>query len=140
MVVSTCSHASSFKKNGTDRHGIQRYKCCLCGKRWSAKNPNRLGDMRIDLRLAEMIIKCLCEGNSVRATARLTNTDPHTVIDLTVLVGNLCERYMANRIKNVPVDDVQADEIWQYIFCKQYTARLKKVCRWRRGFLLLHGD
>jgi IS1 family transposase len=33
---------------------------------------------------------------------------------------------MARTIKNVPVDDVQADEIWQFIYCKQYTARQEK--------------
>jgi transposase-like protein/IS1 family transposase len=125
MVVSSCDHRS-YKKNGLDRHGIQRYKCCLCGKRWSDEKAKPLRTMRIGMELAERIVKCLCEGNSVRGTARLTGTDPHTIIDLLLLVGRKCEEWMARTIKDVHVDDVQMDEIWQFIFCKRYTAKNSK--------------
>jgi len=84
-----------------------------------------LSGMRLDPYQAEMIIKCLCEGMSVRATARLTDTDPHTVIDLMVLVGERCKRFLEEDIREICVEDVQIDEVWQFIFCKQKTKQRK---------------
>jgi IS1 family transposase len=43
-----------------------------------------------------------------------------------VMVGERCEAYMNENIKGVHVDDVQCDEIWQYIFCKAATAEREK--------------
>ena len=42
-----------------------------------------------------------------------------------LLVGNRCKQYMELNLRNVPVEDVQADEAWQHIFCKERTAKLK---------------
>src|ERR1700690_939901 len=106
MVIQSCQHDQS-KKFGKDRYGNQRHRCILCGKVWNDVPAKLLGTMRLDLRVAEMVIKCLCEGNSVRATARLCNVDPHTVIDLGNTVGRACEKYMARHFKDVHVDEVQ---------------------------------
>jgi len=70
-------------------------------------------------------MKCtvtLCEGMSIRSTSRITDTDQKTIMDLLVIVGERCEAFMAEKIKGVPVDDVQVDEIWGYVFCKAATA------------------
>ncbi|HZZ29239.1 MAG TPA: hypothetical protein VFE46_14670 [Pirellulales bacterium] len=83
--------------------------------------------MRIGMDLAVKIISLICEGTSASAAARLTNTDVHTVIDLMVMVGQRCSEYMARAIKGVHVDDVQIDEIWQFIYCKNYTAKEEKI-------------
>jgi IS1 family transposase len=89
---------------------------------WNDTEPNLLGGMIIDLDRAEMILGMLCEGSSVRAVARLTSTDPHTVIKLLVLVGKRCKRLMARQIRNLIVGRVQCDEVWQFIYCKEKTA------------------
>lgn len=125
MIVIVCKHELT-KKFGKDRKGNPRVRCCECGKTWIVAAPSLIGNMRVDMDRAEMILKCLCEGTSVRATARLTNTDPHTVIDLMIFVGERCARFMTNEIKKVSVEDIQVDEVWQYIGCKQRVATLKK--------------
>ena len=125
MIAPACKHDST-RKFGKDRKGNPRVQCSLCGKTWTVKeSPNLLGNMRIDLDLAERIIKCLCEGVSARATARLTNTDPHTVIDLMLIVGERCRWFMLTSLRNVPVEDVQMDEAWQFIYCKAKTTERK---------------
>ena len=84
--------------------------------------------MRIGLDRAAQIIELLCEGMSVRAAARITDTSKTTILDLLTLVGERCEAYMAENIRGVQVDDVQCDEIWQFVFCKNATAeRMKYV-------------
>ena len=125
MIAPACKHDQT-RKFGKDRKGQPRVQCGLCGKTWTVAPPSLLGDMRIDLLVAEQIPKCLCEGNSVRATARLTNTDPHTVIDLMNMIGGRCgARYMDTEMRNITVEDIQVDEVWQFIFCKQKTAKLR---------------
>ena len=100
-------------------------RCTLCGKTWTIPRPSTLGDMRIGMDLAESVIKHLCEGTSVRATARLTTTDPQTVIDLMLLIGNRCKSFMEKDLQGIAVEDVQVDEAWQFVFCKERTAKLK---------------
>jgi IS1 family transposase len=77
--------------------------------------------------LAVKIITLLCEGMPVRGVSRVTGVDVHTVIDLCNVVGTRCEEWMAQKIKGVRVIEVQADEIWQYIYCKHATAVRKKL-------------
>jgi IS1 family transposase/transposase-like protein len=121
MIVQACKHENT-KKVGKNKAGNPRVRCTLCGKTWTLPRPTALGAMRIEMELAERIVKQLCEGTSVRATARLTNTDPHTVIDLMNLVGGRCARYMAHKLRGIPVKDIQVDEVWQFVYCKQKTA------------------
>jgi IS1 family transposase len=82
--------------------------------------------MRIGMDMAIKVISMLCECVSVRATSRLTGIDKNTILDLAKLVGNHCEAFMQRTIKEVPVIDVQLDEIWQFIYCKRHTALREK--------------
>lgn len=120
MIVSTCKHDNT-KKFGHDRKGNPRVRCTLCGKTWIVAAPSLIGNMRLPMDRAEMIIECLAEGVSARATARLARVDQQTVLDLMVFVGERCARFLQNEIRNVVVKDVQIDEVWQFIFCKEKT-------------------
>ncbi|MCC7085364.1 MAG: IS1 family transposase [Pirellulales bacterium] len=124
MVISTCDH-SSYKKNGSTKSGDTRYRCTLCGKSWTAFTQAFSG-MRVGMDMAVRIVSMLCEGVSVRGTSRLTGVDKNTVIGLACLVGQRCEEYMARTLVRLPADDVQCDEIWQFIYCKRYTAKKEK--------------
>ncbi len=46
---------------------------------------------------------------------------------LLVAAGERCERLLATKIRNVPVEDVQCDEIWSFVGCKQKNITLKKA-------------
>jgi IS1 family transposase len=46
---------------------------------------------------------------------------------LAVQVGEGCERMLAETIQAVPVQDVQADELWTYVRCKQATRERRKI-------------
>lgn len=107
-------------KAGKQKDGSQRYKCQQCGKRYTERKPRVFGE---DSRLPEskvlMILNCLLEGNSVRATARLCDVEPRTVLHVLNLASERCERLIADKVRNVAVKDVQADEIWSFIQKKQ---------------------
>ncbi|MGA2737221.1 MAG: DDE-type integrase/transposase/recombinase [Bryobacteraceae bacterium] len=64
-------------------------------------------------------LKLLLEGNSIRSTMRSTGVDANTIMKALVLAGERCEKVMGRLIVNVPVKDVQADEIWGYVAKKE---------------------
>ncbi|MCH7729257.1 MAG: hypothetical protein IH991_22665 [Planctomycetes bacterium] len=126
MICSACQHTEA-KKHGRDRKGNQRYKCLLCGKTFIVPAVNVLGESRLPIDRAVFCLRLLLEGNSIRATSRLTNTDKTAIINLIVSVGEKCERFLRKKICGVPAPDIQLDEIWGFVGCKERTReRLEK--------------
>lgn len=100
MIAPTpCEHTNQ-KKHGKDRKGNQRFRCRDCGSTFTEERVKPLGNMQITMEVAVLALKMLLEGMSIRATAR---------------------------IKDVPVDDVQIDEIWTFIGMKQKHANLRNL-------------
>jgi cation transport ATPase len=60
---------------------------------------------------AQLVIQLLIEGTSIRRTRRITGVDQNTIMKLLALAGEKCERLMGRLIVNVPVKDVECDEI-----------------------------
>jgi IS1 family transposase len=83
--------------------------------------------MRIPLEKAEMILSLLLEGNSIRSIQRITGVHQVTILSLLVLAGEKCERLMDERIKGVPVQDVEADEIWGFVGMKKMRRLAKGI-------------
>jgi transposase-like protein/IS1 family transposase len=111
-------------KAGLGRNRVQRFKCQQCGKRFSEPQEKPFGaDVRLPQEKVEMIVHCLVEGNSVRGTSRLCGVEPKTVLNMLKLAGENCERLLTERIHNVRVRDLELDEVWSYVYCKQKRIR-----------------
>jgi transposase-like protein/IS1 family transposase len=124
----TCAHCDApAKKFGRTREGLQRFRCLTCRKTFSERPDRPLGDMRLPVDRALLCLHLLCEGNAIRAVERITGTEKKTILRLLVQVGEGCERLLAETVKAVPVQDVQADELWTYIRCKQGTRERNKI-------------
>jgi len=65
------------------------------------------------------IIRCLVEGNSIRATCRLTGAAKNTVSKLLVDAGKACSDYQDAAFRNLPCKRIQCDEVWSFIGCKE---------------------
>ncbi len=64
-------------KAGRASDGAQRFKCQQCGKRFTEPRERLFGaDSTLPEEKALMILHCLLEGTSVRATARLCGVEP----------------------------------------------------------------
>lgn len=124
MIQAVCQHENR-KKHGTTKSGSVRFRCKDCGVTFTA-STELFDGMRIGLDRACQIINLLCEGMSVRAVSRITDTSKTTILELLVQVGEKCERFMQENIRSVQADEIQCDEIWQYIFCKAATAEREK--------------
>ena len=65
------------------------------------------------------ILSCLVEGNSIRATSRMTGAAKNTVTKLLIDVGEACEEYQYNVLRNLPCKRIQVDEIWSFCYSKE---------------------
>jgi IS1 family transposase len=70
-----------------------------------------------------LIVRCLMDGMSVRATCRVTSAAKRTVLNLLVEAGTFCEVFSDYRFRNLPVKEAQVDEQWAYIGSKQRNAK-----------------
>ena len=111
------------KRNGKNRKGQQRYACRRCRRRFTEPQEKRLDGMYLPMEKAEMVLSLLLEGNSVSSIERVTGVHHGTILKLLALVGEKCERIMADKIRNVQVRDVEADEVWSFIGNKEKRVR-----------------
>ena len=111
------------KRHGRDRKGNQRYQCRQCSKTFLTPQDKPLDGMYLPIEKAEMVLKLLLEGNSVSTVERITSIHHGTILKLLVLAGEKCERIMAEKIRNIEVRDVEADEVWSFIGKKEKRVR-----------------
>jgi len=64
------------------------------------------------------VIQALCEGNSIRATCRLTGTAKGTVLRLLGEIGEACAAFHDRTVRNIKAKRLQADEIWSFCHAK----------------------
>ncbi len=65
------------------------------------------------------IIGALVEGNSIRATCRMTGAAKGTVTRLLESVGRACAEYQDKALVNLPCKNIQCDEIWSFCYAKE---------------------
>ena len=73
---------------------------------------------KMSLERQAQVIKVLCEGNSIRSTARITNTAINTVVKLLRGVGAACLAYQYQNMRNLPCKKLQVDEVWSFVYAK----------------------
>lgn len=64
------------------------------------------------------IVACLVEGNSIRATCRMTGAAKNTVIKLLVDLGRVCSAYQDQTLRDLTCRRIQCDEIWAFVYSK----------------------
>lgn len=66
-----------------------------------------------------IIVSCLIEGCSLRATVRLTGFSRKGVARVMEDVGVACAKYHDKVMKNLTCKTIQVDEVWSFTYCKQ---------------------
>lgn len=65
------------------------------------------------------VISALVEGNSIRATCRMTGVAKGTVLSLLKRLGAACSVYQNKTLRNLPCKRLQVDEIWSFCYAKE---------------------
>ena len=75
---------------------------------------NRLSDDR-----RELVLACLSDGCSLRATARITGHARNTVSRLLRIAGEACAEFQADAFRGLRFDRLECDELWGFCGCKE---------------------
>lgn len=65
------------------------------------------------------VLMALVEGNSIRATVRMTGVAKNTVAKLLRDVGMACAEYQDKAFRDLPCRHIQCDEIWSFCYAKE---------------------
>lgn len=118
-----CTNCESLtKKHGKDRNGNQRFRCLACGKTFIEPKDKPLGGMYLPEDKALTCLQLLVEGMSIRSIERVTQVNRNTILSLLEVVGKKCLWIQENLVKNLKVENIEADEIWSFVKMKQKTA------------------
>jgi IS1 family transposase len=79
------------------------------------------------------VIACLCEGNSLRSTVRLTGVHRTTCQKLLCDLGRVCSEYQDKTLRNLTCKRLQCDELWSFVGCKEKNVTAEKKAKG-------HGD
>jgi transposase-like protein/IS1 family transposase len=112
---------------GKHRNGLRRFRCPRCRKTYTEAHTRTLGGMYLPEEKVAFALQLLVEGNSIRSTMRLTGLDQNTIMKALVLAGEKCEKLLGRLLVNVPVKDVECDEIWGFIQKKEGHKRPEKA-------------
>jgi IS1 family transposase len=65
------------------------------------------------------VVAALVEGNSIRATVRMTGVSKNTIAKLLVELGEACADYLDKALVNLNCKRIQCDEIWSFCYAKE---------------------
>lgn len=74
------------------------------------------------------VLRCLVDGNSIRATVRITGVAKNTISSLLVRLGKACWEYQNQALRKLRCRRLECDELWSFCY-----AREKNVPKEQRG-------
>ena len=73
---------------------------------------------KLDKKRQAQVIAALVEGNSIRATVRMTGVAKNTIVKLLADIGAACAEYQDKAFQNLTCQRIQCDEIWSFVAAK----------------------
>ena len=74
---------------------------------------------RISKEQRRQVIASLVEGNSIRATVRMTSVSRNTVTKLLTDMGVVCSVFQDRTLRDLACQHVQVDEVWAFVGAKE---------------------
>jgi len=72
------------------------------------------------------VVAALVEGNSIRATVRMTGVSKNTIAKLLLELGAACADYLDKTLVNLTCKRIQCDEIWSFCYAKEKNVPAEK--------------
>jgi IS1 family transposase len=64
------------------------------------------------------VVRCLCDGVSIRATTRITGVSKNAIQRLTRELGEAVLQFQDNALRNLPCKRLELDELWAFCYAK----------------------
>ena len=97
----------------------------MLAETWTDDATRPADRRRLPAEKAELCLRMLLEGNSIRSVERLTGVHRDTIIAAMVAAGKQCKLFLEETIRGIPVADIEADEVWGFVGCHE-GIRVKK--------------
>ena len=91
------------------------YRCGKCNYQFSIRRESVFKGFHTKEDTIYKILKALCEGNGIRATARIFEISKDTVLRILVQAGKHCEKVNEQLIRNYHMEECQIDELWTFV-------------------------
>lgn len=80
----------------------------------------------LDNKKRAQVVAALVEGNSIRATVRMTGVAKNTIVKLLGDLGMACAEYQDKAFRNLKCERIQCDEIWSFVGAKAKNATVNQ--------------
>ena len=70
-----------------------------------------------------LILKCLVDGMSIRATTRISGVARNTVNRLIIETGKVCADFQHRALRDLRCERIQVDEVWSFVYAKEKNVR-----------------
>jgi transposase-like protein/IS1 family transposase len=118
------------RRFGFNRNGSQRYRCNGCARTFTDEETRPPDRRQLSADRGVFCLRLLLEGTSIRSAERLTGVHRDTIIGAMVEAGERCQTFLDRALVGVPVEDVQADEVWAFVGCKEKTRERSNYAAW----------
>ena len=108
-----------------DTYGKQKTKllrCRTCKTRFSERRNTVFFGLHLDESTIERVVRCLAEGNSIRATARIMEIDKDTVYRIFERASSHCQKVLTDLLKDLHLEECQLDELWSFVKKRRKTS------------------
>jgi hypothetical protein len=113
-------------------------RCSACQEEFSERKNTALWNCKIAEEKAVAIVEHLSEGNSIKGTARLLRADADTVRRLNKRAGRHAQQYHTERVQDVEVETLDADERHGFVAEKSQPAWEAELMDPESKFVLSH--
>jgi transposase-like protein len=112
--------AGTYIKQGETK---QMFKCKICGSRFSETRNTIFFNSRYDSATIGNIIRCIAEGNGIRATATILGLSKDAVNAVVLKAGRHADAMMCDLLRNLHLTECQMDVLWRFINKKNAVRR-----------------
>lgn len=102
-------------------HNTKLLCCRTCKTRFSERRNTVFFGLHTDEETVSRVVRCLAEGNSIRATARIMDLDKDTVHRIFDRASSHCQKVLDSLMVDLHMEECQLDELWSFVKKKRKT-------------------
>ena len=114
--------AGAYRRKGSGETK-QMLKCKVCGERFSETHSTIFAGIHYSDATIISIIRCIAEGNGIRATSRILNLSKDRVNHIVLIAGRYSEMILSNLLHSLHLNECQLDELWSFVRKKKQLTR-----------------